>query len=248
MNPVTANDRTRSLALAAATAGFTMIPTLVPLITGKGNGESSVDTAISPPPYAFGIWGPIFAGCVANTVQHSQPERVGLEINRRSGWALAGAYTSNAIWAILDQTGRNSAKAVALPVAVGFAATAYARLQREAPTGADRIAPASTGMLLGWTSLAALIELSVRATAAGTAQTSGKNVAETAAAVGLSAALSMGILRSNYGFIPLGAAATWGLGTTSLVRARPTVARIGSAVGASLVAASTVIRARQRRI
>ncbi|MGK5685336.1 hypothetical protein [Actinoplanes sp. URMC 104] len=62
-----AKDLIRSLALASSCTAFVAVPTLGAVL-GEGEQTERYDTVITPPDYAFAVWGPIFAGCVASTV------------------------------------------------------------------------------------------------------------------------------------------------------------------------------------
>src|SRR5687768_12545206 len=53
--------------------------------------------------------------------------------------------------------GRGRPTPLVLGTSVGLTWTAHRRLQRLDPTGAQRVIPVSTGLLLGWTGVAALV-------------------------------------------------------------------------------------------
>ncbi|MDG4833660.1 hypothetical protein O7627_30765 [Solwaraspora sp. WMMD1047] len=117
------------------------MPTLGPLLAGTEEGAEAYDTEITPPDYAFAIWGPIFAASAANAIQQAIPANRVAATNRRSGWWLAGAYSANAAWSLAAQSGRFRWTPYLLPVATGLAAQAYRRQQAEQPADAQRITP-----------------------------------------------------------------------------------------------------------
>jgi hypothetical protein len=241
-------DVARSIALGAAATAQALVPTFGPVLAGTRENAERYDTVITPPDYAFAIWGPIFAGCIANAVQHALPRHTAAPANRRSGWPLAGAYTLNAVWSLAAQGDRFELTPAILPAAVGCAATAYRRLQLTQPKGAEAIASASTGLLLGWTSLAATVNVAAGARILGADPTSPATIAlSTIAAVGVAAVICATTLRSDRGFVPLAAATVWGLATTALTAARPPVVRSGAALGTIAVTAAAAIRASARR-
>lgn len=244
MTPYDASDRARSLALGTAAAALVLVPTLGPLLVSEGEGTERYDTVITPPDYAFAIWAPIFAGCAANAAQHAAPRQAVSTTNRRSGWPLAGAYALNALWSVAAQSDRFRLTPAILPAAAGCAALAYRRLQDDAPTGAARLAPASTGLLLGWTALASTVNLAAGAALAGASPTGRGTIAlSTAGVLGVAATVAATVARSRQGFLPLAGAATWGLATTALTPGRPRAVRLGTALGAALVAGVAAFRA-----
>jgi hypothetical protein len=227
MNP---RDRLRCAALGASTAAMILVPTLGPVLAGTEEGAEEWDTDITPPNYAFAIWAPIFLSNAAGTVQHLR--NPSSEANRRHGWWLAGAHAANAVWSLVAQSGRFRYTAAVLPVAATLAAQAHRRLQH----GDAGIAPHSTGMLLGWTSVASVVNvvavrgrpLSARATAS--------------VVVGAAALLSTVVATSRRGYVAVAAAGGWALVTNALNPRRTRTGRAANALGATLLAATTVRR------
>jgi hypothetical protein len=242
-------DVVRGAALGAAAAAQVLVPLVGPRLAGTREGAERYDTVITPPGYAFAIWGPIFAGCVANAVQHALPDRRAAAANRASGWPLAGAYALNAAWSVAAQADRFGLTPALLPGAAGLAATAYRRLQRTPARGLAAVAPASTGLLLGWTGLAATVNLFADARRRGADPGSPATVAAAAAGVALVATgAAAAVSRSRQGFLPLAAAVAWGLGTTAATPHRPRVVRLVAGLGASAAVAAAAGRARRRQL
>lgn len=128
-----------------------------------------------------------------------------------------------------------------LPAATGAAGVAYRRLQRRG--GPETIPAVSTGLLLGWTSLASVVNLSAATRLAGADPTSRRSVALSALGSAFAAAALTGVIaRSRRGFIALAASSAWGLTTTATDRRRPTLTRIGAALGAASIVGSAVAR------
>jgi hypothetical protein len=240
-------DMRRSIALGSACAGFVTVPTLGPLL-GGGEQARRYDTVITPPDYAFAVWAPIFAGCMANTIGQCRPSGRSRPASRRTGWPLAGAYAANALWSVAAQT-KFALTPVLLPVATGFAAAAHVRLQQV--PDATRAAPInvlSTGLLLGWTALASTVNLAAGALVLGAERTSPRMVAtSTAGLLAASGGLAAAVAASRNGSIPLAVASGWGLSTTALARSRPLGVRVAAAAGVVLIAAGAAWRTAMNR-
>ena len=157
--PAKGSDRLRTGALIAATAAQVVVPIIGPLLGQRPVGEVSKETPsiVTPPDWAFGVWGPIFAGSAATAVVQALPGQRTEQASREAGWWLAAAAAGNAVWEWVAQSGRYRATPPILWGIVAAAGAAHAALQRVPPTGATRLATGSNGMLLGWTSLAASI-------------------------------------------------------------------------------------------
>jgi hypothetical protein len=225
-----AGDRLRSWTLGAACAGFVGIPCLGALL-GEGEQTRRYDTPITPPDYAFAVWAPIFAGCVASTIAQCRPGGRGQEVSRRTGWPLAGAYAVNAAWSLAAQNDRFALTPVLLPVATGGAAAAFHRLQPvRSSTAAARATAVSTGLLLGWTALASVVNIAASRPDRNSPRTVGASTAGLLAVCGLVAGV---VARSERGALPLAAAAGWGLATTAATAGKPAGARAAAAFGAA---------------
>lgn len=240
-------DLARSIALGTTAAAVVGVPTLGPLVLGTRESAERYDTAITPPGYAFAVWAPIFAGIAANAAQAALPGRSGLPENRGTGWPLAGAYALNAAWSVASQSNRFGYTPVLLPAAVVLTEVAYRRLQKAGTPGKESIASVSTGLLLGWTGLAATVNLSAGTQLLGADATSGPSVVgSTLAALGAAGALAAIVGRSRRGHLSLAAASTWGLLTTAADARRTATARIGTATGAAAILSATVAKALRR--
>jgi hypothetical protein len=114
---------------------------------------------------------------------------------------------------------------VLLPAAGALTGVAYRRIQ-SVPSDKESIASASTGLLLGWTGLAATVNLSASTQLLGADATSKPSVvASTLAVVGAAGTLAAVIGRSRRGYVPLAAASAWGLLTTAADARRTATAR-----------------------
>lgn len=231
-------DRIRSVCLGVSAGAVILVPTIGPLIAGTEEGAEEYDTDITPPDYAFTIWGPIFALTAANAVQHALNPSA--SINQRSGWWLSGAYTANTAWSIAAQSGRFRYTPFILPLAAALAGIAYSRTQGPSPRGGERLVSHSSGLLFGWISVASLVNIFAVQKGGTFAPTS--RPGRTAARVGIACAapaLSAIIARSRHGYGSVSAAGIWALGTNAANSQRTFRTRQISAAGAVLIAATT---------
>lgn len=238
------HDAVRSVALGSACAAFVTVPLVGPLL-GGGEQSRRYDTVITPPDYAFAIWAPIFASCVATTIHQCGPEGRSRPASRRTGWPLAGAYATNALWSVAAQT-NFALTPVALPVATGFAAVAHRRLQE--PGDGAGLAAVSTGLLFGWTSLASTVNLAAGALLAGADRSSPRTVSISAGGLTVASCLVATVAAlSRRGSASVAAASGWGLFSTALTSNRPRVVRFAALAGGLATTGAGAWRSVQRR-
>ncbi|XVV17127.1 hypothetical protein ACQP2X_22940 [Actinoplanes sp. CA-131856] len=232
-------DGPRSLALAGACTAFIAVPNLGALL-GKGEQTARYDTAITPPDYAFVVWAPIFTACAASTVAQCRPSARPTAASRRTGWPLAAAYAVNTAWSLAAQSNRFALTPYLLPTAATLAAVAHLRLQRlPGAAGPTTITATSTGLLLGWTALASVINLVAARPTRNTPRTVS---AATAALVATAAAVATAVTRSRRGGRAVALTSAWGLTTLAATRKRPTTVRAAAATGAAAIVAAAVTK------
>ena len=172
-------------------------------------------TVITPPTYAFAIWGPVFAACLAYAVYQALPSQLGAAVHRRTGWPLAVAFAADAGFELaLPQGGDRVLVATALVVvAVASTALALGRLQDPEPDGAARLLPCATAaLLLGWLTIAMVVQIAVTGVYLGAPAEGG--LARGAGVVALLAAAAVVLevtLRLPVSAGPFALAAGWGL-------------------------------------
>ncbi|MGV9808827.1 hypothetical protein [Micromonospora chersina] len=210
-------DLARTAAVLLGAAGQVLAPAVGPRLGQRTIGAVSDEhpSVLTPPDAAFAVWGPIFLACTAAAVQQALPGERRTDLQRRAGWWLAGAYAGNAAWELTAQSGRYRGTPALLAAIVGATATAHARLQGSEPRGGARVAPASTGMLLGWTSVALLANVAGAAGAASPADPRTRRLA-TLAVAAAGAALTTAVGRSRRAAAPLAATSAWGFGAIAL--------------------------------
>lgn len=99
----------RSTAQRTAILAFAVLQILTPLLPSLGVGDpigersDAVDTILTPAGWAFSIWGPLYASCLAYAIYQALPaQRTGPLLNR-IGWFTTGAFLGNAAWAAYTQ-------------------------------------------------------------------------------------------------------------------------------------------------
>lgn len=227
-------DRARVLAHATAAAALVGVPTLGPLLVGSAEDAEVLDTPVTPPDRTFAVWGPIFLTCLAGAVDQARPRRRTDPEHRATGWPLTAAYGLNAAWSVATQRDAWRATPVLLPAAAGAAFLAHRRLQHVGT--AESLTSLGTGMLLGWTTLAATINLAAVPRLVGSTPSPAVSAAGVLAASGALADL---VRRSRRGRLALAGTALWGLANAALDRRRPTVARAATGLGALVIGAAT---------
>ncbi len=234
------SDRIRSIAMAASTAAFILTPTLGPVVAGTGEDVEEYDTDITPPRYAFVIWAPIFAAAATNAAQHLTRQTA--SINRRTGWWLTGAYAVNAAWSVTVQSGRFQVTPYILPPAAALTAVGYFKAQGEA-AGRERLVPHNAGLLLGWTSVASIVNFfaAQRLSCSTATSTKGRKAARgtiLAAASGLAAV----IISSKHGYISLATTSAWAFITNAANPRRTFRSRAVNAVAGGAIVATSIAK------
>jgi hypothetical protein len=222
-------------------------------LAGRSVGEVSDATRslITPAGYAFSIWGPVFAGALAWVVYQALPGQRERAVHRSTGWPLVVAFAGNAVWELLFPLVGDRVPvlpAVLLFAIVAAAATAWARLQAMPLTGPARLLPAAiTGLLLGWVTLAAAVQVASAGVALGArahgAAAQGWAVVALAAVAALAAAL-VRVARVAAG--PFAFAVVWGLVAVA-VDGRPVVVTVAAVSAAAVVTAALGVRVAGRR-
>ncbi|MCZ2858640.1 hypothetical protein [Blastococcus sp. VKM Ac-2987] len=238
--------------LAAAVAQVAGSP-LGSALAGRSVGAVSDETGslITPAGYAFTIWGVIFGGALAWAVYQALPAQRDRELHRRTGWPLAAAFAGNAAWEIAFPLIGVSVPLVPLVLLfciVAATAVAWARLQDLPVEGLGRVLPAAvTGLLLGWVTVAAVVNagqagVALGAPASGTAAQLWAVVALIAVAL-VACAL---VLAARAAAGPFALAVVWGVLAVA-VDGGPAPVVVAAVATASAVVVALVVRTAVRR-
>ena len=206
---------------------------------------------ITPAGYAFSIWGVIFAGALAWAVYQALPGQRVRAVHRRTGWPLAAAFAGNAVWEVAFPLVGDTAPvvpAVLLFLIVAATALAWARLQGLAPEGWARLLPAAlTGLLLGWVTVAAVVQVATAGVALGApAEGTAARLWAAVALVAVGAVATGLVLAARVAAGPFTLAVVWGLVAVA-VSGTPAVVGGTALAAAAAVAVALGVQVVRRR-
>jgi MFS family permease len=239
-------DSVRATAVLVAAVAQVVGSPLGTAISGRSVGDVSDETRslITPAGWAFTIWALIFAGSLAWAVYQALPAQRRLDVNRRTGWPLAAAFAGNAAWEVLFPlvgVSQPVVPVVLILAIVAAAATAFARLQDIAVHGAARVLPgAVTGLLLGWVTVAAVVNVASAGVALGAEPEGTAANAWAVAALAAAAAVTVALtLAARAGAGPIVLAVVWG--TCAIAAAADERPVVVAALAAAVAAASALV-------
>ena len=134
--------------------------------------SDSVPTGLTPATWAFSIWGLIFVGAALFALWQARPSFQGPRYDAVGGpFALANVLCG--LWQVPWLLRLFGVAAVVLFAIVAALAWTYVRLDRMGPRGTERWAMAvPVALFLGWTTVAAAVNVTVALAAAGWASAS----------------------------------------------------------------------------
>lgn len=243
-DPASTRDRLRQGVTVAAALAQAILPSL-PALTGWGvqigqraNAEGPLP--VTPAGYAFAIWGPIFAWCLAHAVWQALPRNGADSLPRRAGWAFAAAMVGNALWAAVFQAGGPAwATALILAAIAAAAITALAQVSAHPlPMRRDQLwlFAAPLGLLAGWVSVAAFVNLAVALSQGGWVPMRDPSGFASPAIIVAAAATALAVIARLRPFPTYALAVIWGL-VAVLVRNGGDATGLTAALAALLVAA-----------
>lgn len=245
----TAADRWRTGALLVANVAQVAAPFVGTRLGGRDIAEISDEspTLITPPGYAFAVRGPIYAATTAASVLAARGGAPATADQRRHAWWAVGAYGTLTTWACLAQSDRWPATPPVLALASALTGVAHARLQGPVDGAAGRTASTSTAMLLGWASVATLVDAASTATRAGVDLRAPSTLAVSAGGLGVGAGvLAAAVARSRRGALPLAATSGWAL-LTIATSPRPVPVRVVAGIGLAAIGAGLAFQRAARR-
>lgn len=210
-------------------------------------------TPVVPAGYAFSIWGVIFALSLAYGIWQALPANRGSALARRTGWPLAGAFAADTLWQVVSQISGRVGFGLLVVILIGLAcalvALFLARGTPEDGLGARWIVAPLTGLLAGWLTAAAFVNLSSAARAAGALPEFGVTATVAAAvillAAGGAAAAVAWILHRDAGWFA--GAVGWGFLGIVLANLGVNQVNLPAALAAALMLALVAAVAWQRR-
>ena len=192
--PATGPGRLRWIVLAAAIWQILTAYGWTAIGWGRSVADSAAEarTPLTPAGYAFSIWGVIFALSLTYAIWAATPSRAADPLARRVALPLAIAFLMNGLWQTwVELSGRIGGPSV-LIILTGTAAALFALwTARDAVSGPDTfarwvVAPL-TGLLAGWLTAAAFVNVASTATLSGLLPSAGLGVTLVAAMFTLAA-------------------------------------------------------------
>ena len=250
--PASTQDRLRQAVTVAAALAQAILPSL-PALTGWGvpigeRANAEGPPLVSPAGYAFSIWGPIFAWCLAYAVWQAMPAQATDPFARRAGWWFAAAMAGDALWAAVFQAGGPAwLTAVILALIAESAIGALARVDATpVPLRRDQLwlLAAPLGLLAGWVSVAAFVNLASALNLAGISALRDPASPLPPALVAAATAAALAVIVRTRPFPTYALAVVWAL-VAVLARNGFDPTGITAAVAALLVAALAI---RSRRV
>ena len=227
-----------------------LLPALLPLVSvlsslaGIGHplwAMQGTRTLVVPAPYAFSIWGPIFALALAWGIWQMRPaQRADPRLDRLRGPAAA-ALALMLLWMVAAQLTPNGWHLLAIILALLAAAlTAFLRAAALPGQGAGWrwIVRPLFGLLAGWVSAASIVNLS------GAAATEGFDWGGTDPAlvamglILLAAWIGAAVLRRGRGDLWYAGALLWALLAIILAKGAPAAVAVTAGLGMLIVAAA----------
>lgn len=160
-------DIIRAAAVAAMTAAQ-IVTTFAPEIMGAGQPVGVIvapfSHSLTPPGYAFAIWGVIYTGALLFAVWQALPSNYANPVARAIGWPAVGMFACNAAWQVsvpLFSVDWTSTALLALELVLGMIALLrLAALQGTLSRSENWLAAVPIGILTGWISAATFVNLS----------------------------------------------------------------------------------------
>jgi hypothetical protein len=211
------SDTPRVVAVVVAAVAQIVGSPLGSAIAGRSVGDVSDRdrSLVTPAGWAFSIWGLIFAASLAWAVYQALPPQRDREVHRRTGWPLAAAFGGNAVWEVIYPLGGawQYAAQVLIFGITAATAVAYIRLQTVPVDGLARLLPrATTGLLLGWVTVAPVANVGNTGVALGVSPATPASQAWAVAALVLVAGIAVAVVLGSYVAAgPFAAAVVWGL-------------------------------------
>lgn len=161
---LTSADRARQYANLAAAVGQVALSAYVirARTDSFSNPAPGGDPPIIPARYAFAIWLPIYAGCVAYAVYQALPRQASRPLLRRVGWSTAIAFAVTSAWLLAAQRPERVWLTVVLLAIINASLAVAARTITDEKTlsRADRLLVAAPiDVFFGWASVAVFANL-----------------------------------------------------------------------------------------
>lgn len=220
-----------------------MVGGIVAGASGDYGSAGSTENPLIPADPAFGIWLPIYAGCLGYAAYQAAPSQARRTVHREVGSALSLCVGLTGTWVWLQKRPLMQLPAIAGTLWAG--GVAYRRAMRVVDRPVDRwLVAAPAGLLLGWLTLAAVVATIEIGAASGWTPPPAPNTVTLAA---ISALAVLGARSRRHAPRPpaYAAAVAWGLlGIAAESRTRNPLRALVAAAGA----AGIVLAPRRRSV
>ncbi|GAB2689828.1 tryptophan-rich sensory protein [Thalassiella azotivora] len=225
-----------------------------PSIGEVGDGDLSPQASlVVPAGTAFSIWSVIYAGLVALAVWQAAPSRRDLPRLDRVRWWVLASMVLNLTWILVARAELTWLSVAVIAALLAVLARAYALLLRDRPASRVEgvLLDGTTGLYLGWVSVATVANASTTLVEAGYGDLAPGREVWAVAMLAVAAVVGCAVSWSARGRVAFGAAVTWALAWVVVARLGDgppsTAAWVTAAVGAVAVAVVTVAGAARHR-
>ncbi|MEM1211201.1 MAG: hypothetical protein AAGI68_02780 [Planctomycetota bacterium] len=158
---MTRDARRAAVVLVTCLAQVTLpyLPRLLRLTEDIGSRSDADRTLLTPPGYAFAIWGPLFLGSLAYAITQALPRYRDRPLFRRTGYPAAIAFAANAAWAVyVPLVALDFFSFLLLVLGLTALLIAVARIRRQrTPTLVERGMALPLLALAGWLTAATML-------------------------------------------------------------------------------------------
>jgi hypothetical protein len=158
----TTSDRVRVIFVAVTAVTQAAAAPLTTWALGPASNTGAISDAnaspITPADYAFGVWGLIYAACLALAVYQLLPSQQERKVHRLTGWWLFGAFLTSTLWVTIFGTRTiwlAQILIVILVIYLVFAARAFLVVGPAASTAEELLLRLPVMIYLGWATVAA---------------------------------------------------------------------------------------------
>ena len=156
------SDRVRVICVAVTAVTQAVAAPLTTWALGARSNIGAISDAnvspVTPADYAFGVWGLIYAACLALAIYQLLPSQQERAVHRLTGWWLFGAFTTSTLWVPIFGTRTlwlAQILIVILVIFLVFAARGFPLVGPAASTAEEIFLRLPVMIYLGWATVAA---------------------------------------------------------------------------------------------
>jgi hypothetical protein len=156
------SDRVRVICVAITAVTQAVAAPLTTWALGSRSNTGAISDAnvspVTPADYAFGVWGLIYAACLALAIYQLLPSQQERAVHRLTGWWLFGAFTTSTLWVPIFGTRAiwlSQILIVILVIYLVFAARGFLVVGPAPSTAEEVLLRLPVMIYLGWATVAA---------------------------------------------------------------------------------------------